>query len=369
MRPDAGNHSHQRLPNDELDYAARSRRTGGRSEPLHLHWSVRLYFVIAALAVSFYLNKALTESPPVILATELGEHLDACISQILHTINILQSSYIDVFLPPTFSQELEDLEHDMKIAVYSKHQPELDTTYLLYSIVAANEECIHIDASFNEYKIDYYHDLQTLFCVYTQDTINKFYQFLSIANPPVSKPFFSSYERAALLKAEIWSYATSDLSTEVNATVAYLTAIGTDPLTSVLRRIIILANHLSNATAPAPQPHPSIGIRTLLGLSSELSPSSDVNLTAALEIVSDIAREMTHLLYSIETALTRLTKLQCVVAAGPWANTHVVTVEQWVAQDKEMRAWMLEVRDCITDMGVSSWQQFEWEYFWYFDQR
>lgn len=387
--PAAQNHGHQRRQSDEPDYAACSRCTDGRSESLRLRWSVRLCFIIAAIAISFYLvarhlslspfgrgidnppleDTALTESPPIILATELGEHLDVCISQIWHMITILQSSCIDVFLPPTFSKELEDLEDNMDIALYPKYQPELNTVYLLYRMSVTDEECVRIDASFNKYRLDQYHDLQTLLCVYTQDTINNFHAILSTANTPVSKPFFSSYERAALLKAKEWSYTTSELSTEVNITVTHLAAIGTGLLTSILTRVMILATHLFNATALGTQHHPFIGIRTLLGLSPTLSTSSAVKLTAALEVVTNTARTLTHFLYSIDTALATLTKLQRVLEAGPWANTHVVTVEQWDVQGKEMCAWMLEVKDCITDLGVGNWEQFDWGYYWYFEQR
>ena len=374
--------SHQCLQGHESDYTACSCHTDILCDPVRLHWRVRYYLTLAAVAVSFCLiarhvslspsgramgkthlqEKALVESPPVVPATELGEHLDACILQILHMINTLHRSHVADFLPLTFSKELEHLEHDMNniIALSSKHQPSIDTSYMLYRIFTADQDCIRVDASFNEYKLDQFHNLQTLFCVYTQDTINKYNLIIHTANQSVSKPFFSSRERAALVKAEVWFDTTSELSTEVNDIQTHLTAVATGPLTLTVPHIVILATHLFNATMLVTQPRPSLDIKALLGLSPALSTPPAVNLTATLEVITNAARTATHLLYSIDAACAILTKLQRVLGSGPWVNTRVVTAEQCAAREKEMRVWMLEVRDRIADLGVDDWRQLDW---------
>ena len=356
----------------------------------HLHWTLK-FCLLAVIAFTCYSiahhiritssehdirrlppeTKALVEYPPPIPETELEPHLDACVFQIIHLIaSLLHLSYITDFLPSTFATELERLRHNMRSVVYLKHHLDIDTEDLLFKMYAAQLDCIPIDASFEKYQLDVYHNSRTLICVYIQDLINKYYPPL-FTSQSVSCPFFSSRERAALLKRDRWSTAIGRVIDEVHPALTQLTIIG-PRLFSASVSINLLFSHLFNITAlSVTQPSHFFDIRALLGFSSH-TPTTPcpalVNLTDSLKLAADTARTTAHLLHSVDAALTAVHNLEQTLKTGPWLNTHVITAEQWTAQEKRMRRWKLKAADEVMRLEGYTWEADTEgkEYSWFF---
>ena len=166
--------------------------------------------------------------------------------------------------------------------------------------------------------LDAYHDPTTLICVYIQDLINKYYPPPS-TNQSVSYPFFSSRERAALLK-RVWSAAIERLIDRVHPALTQLTII--------------------------------------------ISPL----FSTSVSLAADTARTTARLLHSADAALTALHNLEQILKTGPWRNTHIITAEQWTAQEKQMRRWKLQAADEAMRLKGYTWEADTEgkEYSWFF---
>lgn len=97
--------------------------------------------------------------------------------------------------------------------------------------------------------------------------------------------------------------------------------------------------------------------------------SATVNFSDALEICTDTILVTKHFLYSVRAAIAIVTNLQHVLETGPWPDTHIVTHEQWLVHEEEMRKWLLDVRDNIRALGDETWKCDEWRRFHYLDRR
>ena len=357
----------------------------------HLHWSLKsgLLAVIAFACYTVHIcvssskhaihrlpaqNKALVEYPPLIPETRLASHLDAYVSQSIRVIQtLLPFSYIPDLLPSTFATELKNLEHNINSLIYFKSHLAIDTEFIVFQMYTTQRKCFSIDVSFKKYQPDPYHNLKTLICVYIQDLINEYYHSPLSANHSVSRPFYSSRETAALLKRKLWSTSIGHLIDSVHPALTELTII-IPQLSSAAVSINLLISHLVNLTAQSTPLHSHFSaIRALLNLSPPLlkpptSIPAFVNLTAALEVAANTARTTAHLLVSVNASVTALHTLEQTLQTGPWRNTHIITAEQWTAQEKEMRRWKLKAADETMRLNGFIWEaDIEGkEYSWFF---